>query len=203
MQRKVVPNGFERLPMRDADVLYADHLELGDDPDAILRELVETVDWRSQKIVMWGRSVQQPRLVAWVGDAGCRYSYSGLDLEPATWSPLLKSLRERVSRAAGVELNSVLLNYYRDHRDGMGYHSDDEPELGRHPVIASLSLGEPRRFLMKHRYDRALATVRLDLASGSLLLMQGATQHYWKHALPKRSQPCGPRINLTFRRILR
>lgn len=196
------PNQFQRLPLQDAEVLYARRFDLGDDPDVILRELAEAVDWRSQEIVVWGRAVAQPRLIAWVGDPGCRYSYSGIDLEPASWSPLLAELRDRVSRAAGAEFNSVLLNYYRDHRDSMGYHSDDEPELGRQPIIASLSLGEPRRFLMKHRYDKTLETVRLDLASGSLLLMKGSTQHYWKHALPKRARPCGPRINLTFRRIL-
>jgi alkylated DNA repair dioxygenase AlkB len=102
-----------------------------------------------------------------------------------------------------VDFNSVLLNYYRDQRDSMGFHSDDERELGERPIIASLSLGEERTFILKHKTKKHLKTVRLILASGSLLLMKGGTQRYWKHGINKESRPCGPRVNLTFRRILR
>ena len=96
----------------------------------------------------------------------------------------------------------MLINYYRDHRDSMGAHSDDEPELGERPIIASLSLGAVRTLVFKHKLKREMKPVRLDLPSGSLLIMQGATQHFWKHGIDKRSKPCGARVNLTFRRIL-
>ena len=110
-------------------------------------------------------------------------------------------IKNRVEAIAGTEFNSVLLNFYRHHRDSIGLHSDDEPELGRQPIIASLSLGEERTFVLKHKTRKDLKSVRLKLASGSLLLMKGETQRYWKHGIEKEKHPCGPRINLTFRRI--
>ena len=114
----------------------------------------------------------------------------------------LLDIKSRVEAVAGTDFNSVLLNYYRNHRDSMGLHSDDEPELGARPILASLSLGEERTFILKHKRDKALKPVRLKLASGSLLLMKGDTQRYWKHGIDKETRPCGPRVNLTFRRIL-
>jgi alkylated DNA repair dioxygenase AlkB len=95
----------------------------------------------------------------------------------------------------------VLLKYYRDNKDSMGFHSDDEPELGERPVIASLSLGEERTFILKHKTLKAIPAVRLRLVSGSVLLMRGDTQRHWKHGIPKESRRCGPRVNLTFRHI--
>jgi alkylated DNA repair dioxygenase AlkB len=115
----------------------------------------------------------------------------------------LIDIKNRVEKVAGASFNSVLLNYYRHHRDSMGLHSDDEPELGRQPIIASVSLGEERTFILKHKTRRELKIVRLKLASGSLLLMKGDTQHCWKHGIDKEKGPCGPRVNLTFRRICR
>ena len=117
------------------------------------------------------------------------------------WSTLLAEIKYNVEQVAG-RFNSVLLNYYRNQRDSMGMHSDDEPELGPQPVIASLSLGAERTLVMKHRRDRAQPVQRLTLASGSLLLMQGDTQRNWKHGINKLQRACGPRVNLTFRKIL-
>lgn len=193
---------LQRLGLPDADVYYLSHMDLGSDPDLILKQLIEQVPWRTEVINLWGKEYQQPRLTAWFGDAEARYTYSGLSLEPLPWTDLLSTLRSRVEALAGVSFNSVLLNYYRDHRDSMGMHSDDEPELGRNPTIASVSLGAPRTFVMKHKLKKALKPVHLPLDHGSLLLMKGATQHNWKHGINKVSQPCGPRVNLTFRRIL-
>jgi alkylated DNA repair dioxygenase AlkB len=110
-------------------------------------------------------------------------------------------LHSSVESASGESFNSVLLNYYRDHRDSMGFHSDDERELGPRPTIASLSLGEERTFILKSKADKSLRPVRLKLNSGSLLVMKGDTQTNWKHAIHKETRPCGPRINLTFRYI--
>ena len=151
---------------------------------------------------MWGRKMPQPRLTAWYGDPRRSYTYSGLRLEPTAWTPLLLDVKWRVEDAVGAAFNSVLLNYYRDQRDSIGFHSDDEPELGHRPVIASVSLGEERTFVLKHKTARHVPPIRLRLASGSLLLMRGETQHRWRHGILKATRPCGPRINLTFRSII-
>jgi alkylated DNA repair dioxygenase AlkB len=193
---------LERLDLPDADVYYAARVDLGAEPELILKDLIETIPWRNEVINLWGKEYQQPRLAAWFGDAEARYTYSGLSLQPLPWTELLSTLRSRVEALAEASFNSVLLNYYRDHRDGMGMHSDDEPELGRNPIIASVSLGVQRTFVMKHKFRKELKPVHLPLDSGSVLLMKGATQHNWKHGINKISRPCGPRVNLTFRRIL-
>jgi alkylated DNA repair dioxygenase AlkB len=150
--------------------------------------------------VLFGRRVAAPRLEAWYGDPGARYAYSGLAHEPLPWTPLLLDLRERVVDAAGGAYNSVLANLYRDGNDSNGWHADDERELGPEPHIASLSFGAPRRFLMRHRRDPSLR-LELLLAPGSLLVMRGATQQCWKHAVPKTRAVTGARINLTYRLV--
>jgi len=169
--------------------------------DALLASLREQVRWEVHRIRMFGRWVDSPRLSCWIGDAGTGYVYSGARFEPRPWPEALSALRPRIDEAAGVAMNSVLANLYRDGRDAMGWHSDDEPELGLRPVIASLSLGGTRRFLFRHRREPALKH-ELALEHGSLLLMAGDTQREWKHALPRTARPVSPRINLTFRRIL-
>jgi alkylated DNA repair dioxygenase AlkB len=193
---------LEHIPMPDADVAYLEHLPLGQPATQVMQRLVAEIAWRSEEVVMWGRRVPQPRLTAWYGDPGARYTYSGLQLAPLPWAPLLLDIKGRVEATAGSSFNSVLLNYYRDHHDSIGFHSDDEPELGKRPVIASLSLGEERTFTLKRKKSRAAKPVHLRLASGSLLLMRGDTQHCWRHGILKESRPCGPRINLTFRTII-
>ncbi|KFN49413.1 hypothetical protein N790_05385 [Arenimonas malthae CC-JY-1] len=145
--------------------------------------------------------VDSPRLSCWIGDPGASYVYSRVRFEPRPWPQALAALRPRIDAAAGVAMNSVLANLYRDGRDAMGWHSDDEPELGPRPVIASLSLGGTRRFAFRHRHDPARKHA-IDLPHGSLLLMAGDTQAEWKHALPRTARPVPARINLTFRRIL-
>lgn len=193
---------FERLPMPDADVGYLHHLSLPAPPDVLLARLRDEVPWRSEQVVLWGKRVAQPRLTAWYGDPQRDYSYSGLHLTPLPWTRLLLEIKHAVELCSCAGFNSVLLNLYRDERDSMGLHSDDEPELGEQPVIASVSLGETRTMVLKHKLDKSLKPVRLPLESGSLLLMRGDTQHCWKHGIDKQTRPCGPRINLTFRRIL-
>lgn len=194
-------SAFERLPMPDAEVFYLARLALAKPDEQIVRQLIAEVPWRCEEVMVWGRRVPQPRLTAWYGDAGAHYAYSGIELRPLPWTPILLDLKTRVEAVAGSAFNSVLLNYYRDHQDGIGFHSDNEPELGERPVIASLSLGAARPFVMKHKTLKHVEPVRLHLASGSLLLMWGDTQRCWRHGLPKESRPCGPRINLTFRKI--
>jgi alkylated DNA repair dioxygenase AlkB len=190
-----------RVAIPDADVRYWRCIELGAPPDRVLQTLIEQTPWRSEVITLWGKQYPQPRLAAWFGDPDARYTYSGLSLDPLPWTELLSDIRSRIEALVDAPFNSVLLNYYRDHRDSMGMHSDDEPELGKNPVIASLSLGEQRTFVLKHKSRKDLKPVHVALESGSLLLMSGTTQHHWKHGINKVSGPCGPRVNLTFRRI--
>jgi len=193
---------LERIPIADGEVYYVSDLNLGRNADALLRQLIAEIPWRQDNIVVWGKMYSQPRLVAWYGDRGSDYTYSGIKLTPRPWTDLLLDIKRRVEAVSATAFNSVLLNYYRDNRDSMGFHSDDEPELGARPIIASLSFGEERMFIMKHKVKKLAKPVRLRLESGSLLLMKGETQRYWKHGIAKESRPCGPRINLTFRRIV-
>jgi alkylated DNA repair dioxygenase AlkB len=190
---------IERLPVPDADLLFWRQVDLGHSYNSLLQELIDASDWRQEEITVYGKPYLQPRLSAWHGDLS--YSYSGIRLEPLPWTPTQLDLKARVEALTEHPFNSVLLNYYRDQRDGMGMHSDDERELGPQPAIASLSLGEERTFLLKHKTRKDLKTVKLALPGGSLLLMQGDTQQYWRHGINKERRPCGPRINLTFRNI--
>lgn len=190
---------IEQLPLTDADLLFWRQVDLGRPYDSLLQEFVVATDWRQEEITVYGKSYLQPRLSAWHGDLS--YSYSGIRLEPVPWTPALLDLKTRVEALTGHQFNSVLLNYYRDQNDSMGMHSDDERELGPQPPIASLSLGEERTFLLKHKTRKDLKTVKLALPKGCLLLMQGDTQQFWRHGINKERHPCGPRINLTFRAI--
>jgi len=192
---------LERLRIENADISFARHVVLPAPADELLRTLADETPWRSESVTVWGKTFQQPRLIAWYGDKGRRYSYSGISLEPLPWTSTLLGIRDVVQDLSDEQFNSVLLNYYRNHRDSMGFHSDDERELGPTPTIASLSLGATRTFVLKHKQREDLKPVRLDLPSGSLLIMQGETQRFWKHGINKQTKPCGPRVNLTFRRI--
>lgn len=169
--------------------------------DRALATLTAEVAFAQREIVLFGKPVLQPRLVAWMGDPDARYTYSGLSLEPAPWHPEVAALRERVVRATGVAFNSVLLNLYRDGVDSMGFHADDEPELGENPVIASVSLGAERTFVLHARRGKDEG-LRIVLGHGSLLVMGGALQHTHRHGLPKERRVATPRLNLTFRRVL-
>jgi alkylated DNA repair dioxygenase AlkB len=191
---------LQRLPIEGAEVFYASHVDWGVPDNLLTQRLIDEVPWRAESVTVWGKKFNQPRLIAWFGDAGRAYTYSGIRLIPLPWSDLLLEIRGRVQDLLDCQFNSVLANYYRDERDSMGFHSDDEAELGQRPVIASISLGEERAFLMKHKRLKNL--VRLPLPSGSLLVMKGDTQKNWKHAIAKESRKCAPRVNLTFRSII-
>lgn len=174
-----------------------------DEADALFDALRDAIDWRQESVTMFGQRHLVPRLTAWHGDAGRAYMYSGISNEPSPWTPELSDLRRRVEVAAGGRFNAVLLNLYRSGQDGMGWHADDEPELGPAPLIASISLGATRTFQLRHKRRKDLARVDLDLPHGSLLVMRPPTQAHWLHGVPKRKRGVrGPRINLTFRWIL-
>jgi alkylated DNA repair dioxygenase AlkB len=193
---------FCRIAVPDAELYYCSDLVPERDRAAMLRRLIDDTPWRQESVTVWGKTYPQPRLTAWYGDPDAYYTYSGITLTPIQWSRLLLEIKERVEIATRASFNSVLLNYYRDDHDSMGLHSDDEPELGPSPIIASVSLGEERTLVMKHRLNKTAKPARLRLASGSVLLMKGETQRYWKHGVGKETHRCGPRVNLTFRRIV-
>lgn len=192
----------ERLRIPGADVVYHRRFLPASGAGDMLRRLIERIPWRRDNIVLWGRSVPQPRLTAWYGDPGRSYTYSGLTLDPLPWTDDLDLLRAMAEGVADARFNSVLLNYYRDHNDSVELHSDDEPELGATPTIASISLGETRTLTFKPKTRKDWEPMRIALESGSLLVMKGDTQRNWRHAIAKERRPCGPRVNLTFRRIL-
>jgi len=167
--------------------------------DAFQRLLAE-VDWKQEHIKMFGKEIDIPRLTAWFGDPERSYTYSGIALTPLEWTPLLNELRAAVEKIAGHEFNSVLLNLYRDANDSVSWHADDEPDLGREPVIGSLSLGASRRFNFRRKTDHA-DKFESVLNSGDLVVMRGTSQQLWDHQVPKEPKATEPRINLTFRQI--
>lgn len=187
----------ERLDLPDADATLDRAFLAPPDADALLATLHDTIAWEQTRIALFGKSVAVPRLTAWYGDAGASYRYSGVTVEPRPWTAELLALRRAVEAATGVAFNSVLLNLYRDECDSVAWHTDDEPELGTNPVIASVSLGTVRRFQLRHNVTKEVRS--LELPHGSLLVMAGPTQHRWKHRVPKESTPRGPRVNLTLR----
>ncbi|AGI10039.1 DNA methylase [Xanthomonas phaseoli pv. phaseoli] len=168
--------------------------------DALMQALLAQAQWEVHRIRMFGRMVDSPRLSSWIGDPEASYRYSGTRFSPQPWLDVLQPVRIRLEDETGHRFNSVLVNRYRSGSDAMGWHSDDEPELGAQPLIASVSLGATRRFAFKHRDDAAVKQT-LELGHGDLLLMGGDTQRHYKHALPRTARPMGERINLTFRQI--
>lgn len=184
----------------DAEITYYPSFFEAAEAEAIFKELLHTVPWQQDEIKVYGKVHPQPRLTALFGNDGKPYSYSNITMQPHPWSILLQKIRFKVEDTAEVAFSTVLLNLYRDGRDSNGWHADDEKELGRDPIIASVSFGAERYFHLKHRSDPDLKQ-KILLESGSLLIMKGATQHHWLHHIPKTARPIGPRINLTFRII--
>ena len=194
----LLPDGMIDLPGAHLR-LWPQWLE-PEEADVLFASVMAGVPWEVHRIRLFGREVDSPRLSCWMGEQEARYRYSGALFELRAWHPDVKRLASRLRDTLGTPFNSVLLNRYRSGRDAMGWHSDDEPELGEAPAIASISLGATRRFALKHR-ERAESRLALDLSHGSLLLMAGDTQRHYRHALPRTARPVGERINLTFRLI--
>lgn len=187
-----------RLPIADAECFYLKNFLTESDASNAYQQLIDELEWAQDKVFVFGKWHLIPRLQAWHGDPHASYQYSGKQLTPQPWSPTLKKLHDAID-SLGIETNSVLANWYRDGNDRMGWHSDNEKELGPTPVIASLSLGASRTFQLKHK--RSKQRVDIELTSGSLLVMAGSMQHNWVHALPQRKRIMDGRVNLTFRNI--
>ena len=168
----------------------------------LLRKLTEEIPWVQNKINFYGKESLVPRLESWHGDEGMSYTYSGIRMDAKPWTKNLLMIKESIEPIAKTTFNSVLINYYCDGKDRVAWHSDDEKELGKNPVIASVSLGAERKFKLRHKkYKENQLQHKVFLQSGSLLLMSGSTQHHWLHEIPRTAKPIGPRINLTFRII--
>lgn len=169
----------------------------GAEADAWFKRLELEVPWQQHRLQLFGKTHDEPRLSCWMGEQP--YRYSGQLRVPEPWTPTVLAIRERVTQVCRQDFNGVLLNLYRHGQDSMGWHADNEPELGRNPLIASVSLGASRRFFLRH--SRSGQRQLLVLNHGSLLVMAGEMQHYWQHSLPKTAAATGRRINLTFRTL--
>ena len=192
---------LKHLRLPGAEVSFWPAFVAADEAAAGAAALRDELAWRDDELVMFGRRVAQPRRTAWIAVDGIAYTYSGLTMTPDPWHAVLKALHERLQRSLHTRFNSVLANLYRDGADHLGWHSDNERELGEQPVIASLSLGATRTFDLRHRgyRDNGLPVQRFELHSGDLLVMRGDTQRHWQHRVPKRQSERGWRINLSFR----
>lgn len=186
---------------RDGGAFLLNDFFTEEDSDRYLDMLAKEIHWRQEPIVIMGRTIMQPRLTALHGDSGKRYRYSGITMTPQPWTAALLDIKSRIEFTVNHRFTTALLNLYRTGDDSMGWHSDDEKELGRDPVIASVSFGAARTFQFRHRTDVS-SRVEVSLEHGSLLIMRGSTQHHWLHRLPKRLRTSEPRINITFRTIL-
>jgi alkylated DNA repair dioxygenase AlkB len=210
------------ITLPDADLLFIENFYPPSVSDAFLAQLSAELAWKQGEITIFGKKIAEPRLTAWYGDAGKNYTYSGKLQTPLMWHDALILIKNNVEKIINSELNnsinnelmtelntklispfnfnSVLCNYYRDGQDSMGFHSDNEKELGVNPTIASINFGESRRFIFRRRDDKTIKH-ELVLTHGSLLVMSGAMQQHWVHAVPKEPKRTKPRINLTFRHI--
>lgn len=191
---------FLTLP-QDGEIDYLCSFYSSKKSDELFQLLKSNIQWRSDKIIMYGKLLDQPRLTAWYGDPDKIYTYSHITMHPTPWSEELLRIKRDIEAYTQTNFNSVLINLYRDGNDHVSWHSDDETELGKNPIIASLSLGETRRFHFKHKFQKDLETIGMDLTSGSLLVMKGETQSFWQHRISPSKRILRPRINLTFRKI--
>ena len=184
----------------DASIIYYPNFFSTEEATILFDTLQKEIPWQQDDIKVYGKVYPQPRLTVLFGNEGKSYSYSNITMHPHKWSPLLMSIKEKVEKTTEAIYSTVLLNYYRDGKDSNGWHADNEKELGTNPIIASLSFGAERMFQLKHN---AIPNqkINIPLAHGSLLVMKGTTQHFWKHQIPKTTKPIGSRINLTFRII--
>jgi alkylated DNA repair dioxygenase AlkB len=192
----------EELPIADGYLAYYPNWIDQSEGFLLFDALRQDIKWQQSMINIYGKKIPIPRLNAWYGDEQCSYKYSGTYFEPNSWLPALLMIKNRIESLSGFQFNSVLANCYRNGNDSVAWHSDDEPELGRNPAVASLSLGVERQFQLKHRYNKDLKPHKILLTHGSLLVMAGELQHHWRHQIPKNQRKLGERINLTFRYVI-
>lgn len=186
------------LPLRDAEIYYYPNFLNTETASTYFEILQQQTDWQQDPITLFGKTYLQPRLTALYAINDKPYSYSGIRMFPKPMTPTLLTIKDKIETVSEVKFTTALLNLYRNGKDSNGWHSDDEKELGKNPVIASISLGVARRFKLRHKHQKD-KTHSILLEHGSLLLMQGETQHFWKHQLPKSNVIHEARINITYR----
>jgi alkylated DNA repair dioxygenase AlkB len=184
----------------NADIEYYPNFFESNRANELLEKLKNEIPWQQDDITVFGKTYSQPRLTALFGNEGKPYAYSNIVMQPHPWKPLLQLIKDEIEEVSRANFTTVLLNLYRDGKDSNGWHADNEKELGQNPVIGSLSLGAERSFHLRHNTIKE-QKIKINLEHGSLLLMKGETQHFWKHQIPKTAKIIGPRINLTFRII--
>lgn len=191
---------YEQIPARDADLRLYKYFIRRSETTKLFQRLDREIEWRHDKIRFFGKEHELPRLQQWFADNDFAYTWSGIKMQPAPWVPALTEIRLRLKNLTGIDFNTALANKYRDGQDTVSWHSDDEPELGENPLIASVSLGTTRPFVLKHKFLKN-NKITIPLTDGSLLLMGGTTQSHWQHSLPRRKRISKARINLTFRLV--
>lgn len=191
----------KKYNLPDADVNLYENFFTKEESNALFGGLLKTITWQQDQIKIYGQIHNVPRLTALYGERNKPYSYSGITMNSKPWNDDLLFIKKRIEDEVGAQFTSCLLNYYRHGKDSNGWHQDNEKELGKNPIIGSVSFGETRAFHLRHIHDKSLDTTKILLTHGSFLLMKGTTQHYWKHQIPKTSRQINPRINLTFRII--
>lgn len=203
MQRDLFDTGSPQHWSPDKKSHLTLHTEVFSKSDAVhyFSCLTQSVKWQQSEIRIAGKMIKIPRLNAWYGDPEAKYQYSGTWFEPIPWTKDLAKICSYLEQLTHFKFNSCLANLYRDGNDSVAWHADNEPQLGKNPAIASVSFGETRRFQLKHRTDKSIARLDLDLPDNSLLLMSGELQHHWIHQVPKTRKPCSARLNLTFRHV--
>jgi len=194
-------NNLIQLKIPNAEVYYLPNFYSAEQSITYFNQLLNDIAWQQDVIKIFGKEIPIPRLQAFYGDDGLSYKYSNIKLNATKWNDLLLKIKTDIEQQISTKLNSVLLNLYRDGNDSNGWHADDEPSLGKNPTIASLSFGSNRYFKLKHKKNKE-QQVKIELQNGSLLIMKGATQHFWYHQIAKTKKELKPRINLTYRCIV-
>ena len=194
-------NEFIKLPLKNANVLYLEQFYNSETSNFLFNTLRKEIQWQQDNIKLFGKTYKQPRLTALYAENEKPYSYSNITMYPESFFKELEQVKSDIEEKIAHKFTTCLANLYRTGNDSNGWHSDNEKELGHNPVIASLSLGATRSFQLKHKTDSSLR-FNIELPSGSLLIMKGTTQEFWKHQIPKTKKHVGERINLTFRTIL-
>ncbi len=190
----------ENLLPFDGETRYCSGFFQTDEANQFFTKLKNQIEWKQEPIKIFGKEIMQPRLTALYGNSEKPYGYSGITMQPLVWTDFLLEIKNRVEEKSKTNFTHVLLNYYRDGKDSMGWHRDNESVLGHNPIIASASFGETREFQIRHYVEKKLK-LKLGLDHGSLLIMSGSSQHHWEHQIPKTAKQLGARINLTFRKI--
>ena len=193
----IVATQTGKVSIENGEYIFIPHFFNPTESDFYLKILKEKVLWKQGSMNMYGKKVEFPRLIAWYGNDDKPYSFSGITLQPSPWTKEILEIKNSIEPIAMVSFNRVLLNFYRDGRDSVSWHTDAEPELGKNPTIASVSFGATRKFQLRHIITKE--KIEIHLTHGSLLIMQGELQHFWQHQVPKTDKKVGERINLTFR----